>query len=237
LRRDSAEKDSRIRRLRASHSYGLVLVLILSTFLFALVVPDGRWGSSALVLLQCATLVCALWTSGIAELASRTNVALLTLGGGAAIANLIIGGRVATGATSLFAGLLTVAVIVVVGRGVLDQGDINTQSVRGAIGIYVLIGLLFAFFYGAIAGLGSSHFFAQGTDGTRPLRVYFSYVTMTTVGYGDYTPAGTLGHALAVMEALLGQVYLVTVVALLVSRLGQGRRGGPEDTSSLIPPG
>ena len=50
-------------------------------------------------------------------------------------------------------------------------------------------------------------------------RVYFSYVTLATLGYGDYTPAGDLGHTMAVVEALTGQLYLVTVVALLVSRL------------------
>ena len=61
--------------------------------------------------------------------------------------------------------------------------------------------------------------FAQGTDGTRAIRLYFSYVTLATLGYGDYTPAANVGRTLAVLEALLGQIYLVTVVALLVSRL------------------
>ena len=61
---------------------------------------------------------------------------------------------------------------------------------------------------------------AQGTDGTVSLRLYFSYVTLATLGYGDYTAAGDLGHTLAIVEALFGQLYLVTVVAVLVSRLG-----------------
>src|SRR2546421_413652 len=109
--------------------------------------------------------------------------------------------------------------------GVVDQDGVNAQSVTGAICIYILIGLLFLFVYGAIAVLGSGHFFAQGTDGTRSLRLYFSYVTLATLGYGDYTPAGDLGHTLAVLEALVGQLYLVTVLALLVSRL----RGAADD--------
>jgi hypothetical protein len=49
-------------------------------------------------------------------------------------------------------------------------------------------------------------------------------VTFATLGYGDYTPAGDLGHTLAVLEALLGQLYLVTVVAVVVSRLGRPSR-------------
>jgi hypothetical protein len=81
------------------------------------------------------------------------------------------------------------------------------------------------FAYSAVALIGSGDFFVQGTDGTRALRMYFSYVTLATLGYGDYTPAGNLGHALAVLEALLGQLYLVTVVAVLVTRLaGPGRK-------------
>ncbi len=101
----------------------------------------------------------------------------------------------------------------------VDQGDVNGQSVVGAICIYMLLGMLFSFAYGAAAGLGSGFFFAQGTDGTPAIRLYFSYVTMATVGYGDYSVAGDLGRTLAVLEGLLGQLYLVTVVAMLVGRL------------------
>jgi hypothetical protein len=115
----------------------------------------------------------------------------------------------------------------VIGIGVVDQRGVNKQSVLGAISIYVLIGMFFVYVYGAIAALGSGDFFAQGTDGTPSVRLYFSYVTLATLGYGDYTPAGDLGHTLAVVEALVGQLYLVTVVALLVGNLVQARRGTP----------
>jgi len=67
--------------------------------------------------------------------------------------------------------------------------------------------------------IGSGPFFAQGTDGTMAERVYFSYATLATLGYGDFTPADTTGQMLAVSEALLGQIYLVTVVALVIGRL------------------
>jgi len=56
-------------------------------------------------------------------------------------------------------------------------------------------------------------------------RLYFSFVTLATLGYGDYTPAGSLGRTLAIVEALFGQLYLVTVIAVLVSRM---RRASPE---------
>jgi Ion channel len=214
---------TRVARLRASHSYGLVLVLIVAAFLFALLLPDAAWAGSVLVLLQCAILVCALWTAGAAAVDSKPSITLVLFSVAAAVANVLPGGRIAYGSVSLVAGLLTAAIVVVVGRGVLDQGEVNLQSIRGAIAVYILLGLLFTFLYGAVAQLGSASFFAQGTDGTRAIRTYFSYVTLATLGYGDYSPAGTVGHALAVVEALVGQIYLVTVVALLVSRVGRLR--------------
>ena len=89
----------------------------------------------------------------------------------------------------------------------------------------MLFGILFMFLYGVLATLGHTPFFAQGTDGTRPIRLYFSFVTLATLGYGDYTPAGNLGACARSTEALIGQLYLVTVVAVVVTRLGRpGRR-------------
>jgi hypothetical protein len=220
-------RDSRVRRLRASHSYGFVLALVLAAFLFGLLAPDGSWSGSILVVLQAVVLVVALWTSGTAGLDSLHSRALVAAAALTAVLNIIPGGAVTHGAVSLITALLTVASIIVIGRGVIDQGGVNLQSVRGAIAIYILLGLLFVGFYGAIVFFDSSSFFAQGTDGTRAVRTYFSFVTLATLGYGDYTPAGTVGHALAVCEALLGQLYLVTVVAVIVARLGRSRGAHP----------
>ena len=140
------------------------------------------------------------------------------------MANLVWQGNDLTAALSLFAGVLTIAIAVVIAAGAVAQGEVNIKSVGGAICVYMLIGMVFLFAYGAVAALGSGPFFAQGTDGTRPVRLYFSFVTLATLGYGDYTPADNLGHTLAILEALLGQLYLVTVVAVVVSRLGRSRR-------------
>ena len=51
------------------------------------------------------------------------------------------------------------------------------------------------------------------------MRLYFSFTTLVTLGYGDYTAAGELGRTFAISEALIGQLYLVTVIALLISRI------------------
>jgi hypothetical protein len=89
--------------------------------------------------------------------------------------------------------------------------------------------LFFAYLYSAI-GAVNGHFFAGRHGATIVDYLYFSFATLTTVGYGDLTAAGDLGRMLAVSEALTGQLYLVTVVALLVGNVGRDRiRRDPAD--------
>ncbi len=217
---------SRVIRLRASHSYGLVLVLVVASFVFAALAPDTRWALVLLALAESATLIVALWTSGVARLESRPVLVVAAIGVCAAVVAIVGAGDGIHGSLALLDGALVGFTVVVIARGVFDQGEVNRQSVRGAICIYLLLGMLFAFVYTAVAALGSGEFFAQGTDGTTGLRVYFSFVTLATLGYGDYTAASSLGHLLSVTEALLGQLYLVVVVALLVGRLAGRRPAG-----------
>jgi ion channel len=215
---------SRVARVRASHSYGLVLALIAAVFVFTSVASSSDWADSTLVLLESVTLVTALWTSGVARADSKISLALVALGAASAVLLLLFGGNVFEAIVGLLSGLLAVATIATVALGVVDQGEANIQAVTGAVCVYVLIGISFVYLYGVIATLGSGDFFAQGTDGSRSLRLYFSFVTLATLGYGDYTAAGELGRTLAILEALIGQLYLVTVIAVLVSRIR--RRGG-----------
>ena len=89
--------------------------------------------------------------------------------------------------------------------------------------LYQLLGLFFAFLYGAIGRIDGT-FFAQGLQATTAHCLYFSFATLTTVGYGDFTAASNLGHTLSVSEALFGQIYLVTIVSVIVANLGRTRR-------------
>ena len=214
---------SRVARLHAAHSYRSVLALILVTFLFAATAGDEPWTVSVLLLLMAGTLAAALWTSGIARADSKGVLAIMAAALALAIVILLRSPQNFQGALGLVSALLVLGTIVAIARGVIDQNEVNQQSITGAVCIYLLFGILFMFVYTACAQIGSGAFFAQGTDGTRAVRLYFSYVTLATLGYGDYTPAGNLGHTLAIVEALFGQLYLVTVLALLVSRL-QARR-------------
>lgn len=217
-------RERRLQRMRATHSYWAVLGAIFVCFFLAALLPNTDWALSLIVLVQSATLLVAIWTAGWTMTERIFPLSIATAAGTAAIINIFWQGEALTAALGLVAGLLTVTIAYVIALGAIAQNEVNSRSVAGAICVYMLFGLLFMFLFSVLAALGHGPFFAQGTDGTRALRLYFSYVTLATLGYGDYTPAGNLGHALAVLEALIGQLYLVTVVAVVVTRLGRPRR-------------
>jgi hypothetical protein len=218
----------RMERLRKSQSYGFVLGMIVISFIFAAVAPDADWCASTLLLLETATLVIAIWSAGLAPRDSKVSLTLIALAGATAIGYVVVGGKSFAGAVGLLSAAMVLAIGAAIVIGVIDQDHVNSQTVIGAVCVYLLAGFFFVYIYGAIAVFGHGYLFAQGTDGTRSIRLYFSYVTLATVGYGDYTMAGNLGRTLAVLEALMGQLYLVTVLALLVSRM-RARRGLGDD--------
>jgi voltage-gated potassium channel Kch len=216
---------ARIARRQASHSYVSVLVLIVSEFLIVTVSPNTAWIRSLLLLLASVILLDASWASGLTR-GRRPPFVFVGFGAAAlAFLQLLNGGAAITGTTWIVGAVCGVATAGVLVVGVLDQDDVNLQSVLGAVCVYLLLGLIFTQAFGAIAALGDGPLFAQPAgDATASVRLYFSYVTLATLGYGDYTPAAEVGRTFAIVEALAGQLYLVTVVAVLVSRIGRGSR-------------
>ena len=139
-----------------------------------------------------------------------------------------VGGHAASDSTELgfaFAGsaVLVALTLAAIARGVIadvrEERGVTLHAVLGVVCVYLMIGVLLSYCYGTIAAIENGPFFAQGTDGDHADQLYFSFITQTTVGYGDYTAGGKVGRSLAAFEALLGQIYLVTVVALMVSNL------------------
>jgi hypothetical protein len=112
--------------------------------------------------------------------------------------------------------MLLVTVILIV-RRILANPTVTIQSIYGALSAYIIIGLMFAAFYSAIYHLSAVPFFADTQPNNVQTFQYFSFTTLTTLGYGDFTAADNSGRAIAVMEALTGQVFLATLVARLVS--------------------
>src|SRR4051795_4446262 len=116
------------------------------------------------------------------------------------------------------------AVAVGIVRDLRTSREVRVQAVMGVLSLYMLVGMLFGFVYGAIDLLGGDPFFANGQAASVSHCLYFSFTTLTTVGYGDFVARSDAGHTLAVFEALIGQIYLVTIVSLIVGNL---RRPAP----------
>jgi hypothetical protein len=206
--------------------YGIVLVLLLATFVFLASGPKGRWVPLVSTVLQGATLLAALRASHTEARWYRIALVVVALACASAVLSLFV---TSSAVNASFYGLnafFVAAAPVAIARGAVRRGALDIQTVLGALCIYVLLGMLWAFLYGAINEVTSTPFFAQTASASLADFLYFSFITLTTVGYGDLTAAGGLGRAVAVLEALTGQLYLVTVVALVVSNLGQLRAQG-----------
>jgi hypothetical protein len=115
--------------------------------------------------------------------------------------------------------LLSLLAPVVVVRRLLHHREVTARTLEGAISAYLLIPVAFQFVFHTVDALLPGGFF--GTPKPPTSFMYFSLTTVTTVGYGDLAPASDIGRLLATVEALLGQVFLVTFVALLVGLLGE----------------
>jgi Ion channel len=213
--------------IRWEHRYGLVLLLILCSLVFQLAASDQDWARLVVVALQGATLVLALYASqarrSIARLATVV-VALAILGSAAALIGFgefgATGGRIVS---VLLIALAPLAIATGVVRGVRTEGAVTMHTMFGVLCIYLLIGMLFSYAYALVGDAQSEPFFGSGIDPDISDYLYFSFATMTTVGYGDLAAATDLGRSVAITEALTGQIYLVTVVAVIVGSLS-GRR-------------
>jgi Ion channel len=214
------------------YRFGVVLLLLLITFVFMACAPSGAWVRVFSVALQGLTLLAALRASNVRRGLVRLAALLVLIALISAVASLFVSSS--EGATGCFYALSVLMVAgapVAIGRALWLRPVVDLRTVMGAICIYVLLGMLFAFTYAAIGFIGSDPFFAQAQHANISEYLYFSFVTLTTVGYGDYTAADGLGRALSSLEGLAGQVYLVTIVATLVSRLPATRRDAGTGTS------
>jgi hypothetical protein len=203
------------------YRYGVVLALLFATFVVMASGTSGKWSQLVIVALQGATLFAAL----VASRARRRTfhmIAVVVLG---AFVGSLVSAFADTsntrGSSFLLNGLLVAIAPVIIGRALWRRAIVDVQTILGSICIYVLVGMLWAFVYQAMTQLGSAQFFVQTSKASSADTLYFSFVTLTTVGYGDLTAATSLGRAFAVLEALTGQIYLVTIVSVLVSRLGR----------------
>lgn len=212
------------REQRGRVRYGLLLLAtVLSVAVQGVVEPGpvqqvivtALAGASLLLAFRAAELPrpLILFAAGFAAAVLLAAVVRATAGG--------IGDGAARTMNAVLISLGPPAVVVGLVRNLRSTGEVRLEAVFGVLSLYILIGLAFGFVYGAIDRLGGEPFFANGAPATVSNCLYFSLTTLATVGYGDFVARTELGHTLSVSEALVGQIYLVTVVSLIVSNLGR----------------
>lgn len=206
------------------HSYALVFALLVVTVGFAIGSPETELARVVLVALLSVTLVLAAWTSGAPLRVQRLALVIAVLALLSA-AGLAASGSGGVGELSLLGSLVVLLTPTVMVRGLfrtLREHGVTPQVVFGAMALYLMLGIFFASVYGVIAKFGDAVLFAPPNgNGSVTDHYYFAFVTQTTVGYGDFAPLNETARAAAVLQALAGQLYLVTVLALLVGNLGR----------------
>ncbi len=202
---------------RAPDSYGLLLVLLLADY----VVTTVNWSGGDALFVRCVlflvTILLAFHTSRIGPRFQTTVRILVGLTVLASLAVSLAGGDEGNGVVTLLISVLLVAAPIAIGWRILHHEQVTAQTLAGAVCIYVMIGMIFANLDYGIQLASGRDFFAQSGHHGLPDFSYFSYITMATVGYGDLTPATGFPRSMSVLDALVGQVFLVVLLARLVS--------------------
>ena len=213
---------------RFADSYGLVLVLLIASYFVMAFGGDYHYGRMLSLVVLAATTWLALRASQVQRRVLRYAMAVIPVATLAAIALSMLGSdNLARGVQATLTAVLVVVAPVAIVKRVAAHMVINMNTFYGAICVYLLIAMFFASSYAVIGAASGQGYFAQIQPPAKASSVdylYFSLTTITTVGYGDLTARGDVGRMTAVLEAILGQLYLITVVALVVQNLGLARK-------------
>ena len=211
---------------QAQFRYGAVFLIVLVLLMFGIVAPGADWARAIDIALAGGALSVAVATSRErGEVRRRRALVVGTVALVVVIA--VASGLFSTGLTFLvFTFLLAGIPVGLVGglsRLIRERG-VTVQAVAGTLTVYLLVGLLFAALIAFVSAVESGSYFQQAATVSNGVRVYYSFTVLTTTGFGDYTAAHPVGHALAVLEMLMGQLYLVTVIGIVVGNFaGRGR--------------
>jgi len=225
---------------RVTDAFGLVLVLVLLTYVLASLMDNRGWSAVVLILATGTTSVVALTSSHVRPGFVRASLWLSALTVGlAAIAAGVGEPWILNVASVIQICLLAFAMAAVLWR-VVTSVEVGSRTILGAISVYAVLGILFTVAFGTIDRIQGGPFFEEVARPDGSDFIFFSYTTLTTTGYGNLVPGGQPGRMIAGLEMMLGQIFLVTLVAGLVSlwrpgealRRRRERRDAPGESPS-----
>jgi hypothetical protein len=212
---------------RIHYRFGFVLALIIAAVFVTMAAPHGDGGRFVAVLLQGAVLVASVIASKAHRWVVRLSIVAAVAGTAGSAAALFGTGQFGNSSAGIVALLYVALPAPAIANGVVKQfreaGTVTMQTMFGVLCLYLLIGLMFGVAFATVQEVSGTAFFTVEHAG-RDDFLYFSYATLTTVGYGDLVAATNLGRSLAITEALFGQIYLVTIVAVIIANLSRPAR-------------
>lgn len=207
--------------------YGVLFLLIMVSMLMTAANTD--WLKVVATVILGGTVLFAFLVSRAGPRAWRLAFVLIPVAVVLGIVGRLDDARGAQLTAAIVSVVLPIAAIGALGRRIVKEHEVSGRTILGLLSVYLLIGMVFASLYITIALASQEPFFAQTKDAEPVDFTYFSYITIATVGYGDLTPANPLPRLLAAIEGLTGQLYLVTVVAVAVSRVRTRRERARDD--------
>jgi len=213
---------SRWRFIPGLDQFGALLCLLLLSFLLA-GLSGLAWPTLVGALANIAAVVAGFSATGLRDDRVRTGIFMSLAVIGFVLIGIFestsIGGGIGASLQALALGAILGALV----RRVLQHDSVTIATLMGVISAYVLIGLIFAWVYYALIGFRPAPVLdPPDTD----LPVYFSFVVLSTLGFGDISPVDELAQRITALEAITGQIFLATVVARFVSMYGQDRPRG-----------
>ncbi len=221
-RRDRIHQRREARATRYLDNYGVVLILLVASFM--MITGGSRPLSRVALIFTLAAAVVTTYRASSVKARTMTAVTII-------VVVILAFSLVALTVEDRFANewaLAPLSLLVLLGPWVIlnrvfRHEIVTFQTILGAICAYMYFGLIFALLFGLVDAIDTEPFFAQGPTPNPGEYTYFSFVTMTTLGYGDLAPGTEIGKNLAVLEALIGSIYLVTLVGRLVGMYGNQR--------------
>ncbi|MCW2988897.1 MAG: putative ion channel protein [Solirubrobacterales bacterium] len=198
-------------------AFGLVFLLVLTTYVLTSLLSNRGWSAVILTVATSATSVIALTSSHASARLVRSAVLLSALTILLAALAAISDGRTWLNCASVIQIALLAIAMGAVLRRVVTTAEVGSRTILGAISVYTVLGILFTFLYGTVERLQGTPFFEGVPRPAGSDFLFFSYTTLTTTGYGNLVPGGQPGRMLSGLEMMVGQIFLVTLVAGLVS--------------------
>ncbi len=202
------------------HGYTLLLVALLTLWIVAPLAHQAGLERGINIALVTLLVIAAIYVMSDKPRISRWGVTLAGI-----LLAILLWADAATNAEPAFhlgANLVGLLFFAVVAWQLLvdilsKSRRVDAPLINGAISVYLLLGVAFEFVYGLILAVDPTAFRGLVESGAEIGQFfYFSFVTLTTLGYGDITPASRLAGAVATLEAMIGQIYLTVLVARLV---------------------